>query len=276
VGLFCKIVVADGLMAPIVERVYDSAAQPDFKAAWIGTLAFAWQIFGDFSGYSACAIGSAACLGFWLPRNFHFPYAAVGFSDFWRRWHISLSSWLRDYLYIPMGGNRGGAVRTHANLLATMLLGGLWHGAAWTFVLWGGLHGLLLAIERWLRARWGDAPCWRLPGAQMLLGALTFVSICYTWVLFRAHGLARSLAIAGGMSGQTMAPPTLYLPWFDIGMVAAFSLLALTGQWFARDRTLEQWVAFVPWWLRALGLAGMMLVIAGMPGADRAFIYFQF
>ena len=119
--------------------------------AWVGTLAFSGQIFCDFAGYSTTAIGVALCLGFAMPDNFRFPYAAVGFSDFWRRWHITLSTWLRDYLYIPLGGNRDGAARTYVALMVTMLLGGLWHGAAWTFVVWGGLHGLYLAVERWLK-----------------------------------------------------------------------------------------------------------------------------
>ena len=119
--------------------------------AWIATLAFSGQIFCDFAGYSTTAIGVAMCLGFAMPDNFRFPYAAVGFSDFWRRWHITLSSWLRDYLYIPLGGNRHGPARTYTALMGTMLLGGLWHGAAWTFVVWGGLHGLYLAVERWLQ-----------------------------------------------------------------------------------------------------------------------------
>lgn len=135
-GLFEKVVLADQFLAPITERVFDAGGQvaPGPVVAWCGTLAFAGQIFCDFAGYSTCAIGLACCLGFALPENFRRPYAAIGFSDFWRRWHISLSSWLRDYLYIPLGGNRHGPVRTQLNLMLTMVLGGLWHGAAWTFV----------------------------------------------------------------------------------------------------------------------------------------------
>ena len=123
--------------------------------AWLGVLAFSGQIFFDFAGYSTAAIGGALCFGFSLPDNFRRPYAAIGFSDFWQRWHISLSSWLRDYLYIPLGGNRKGSVRTIVNLMATMLLGGLWHGASWTFVVWGGLHGIYLVVERELKRMFG-------------------------------------------------------------------------------------------------------------------------
>ena len=136
--------LADGFLAPVVEKVYDAhEGVPTMLDAWVATLAFSGQIFCDFAGYSTTAIGVAMCLGFAMPDNFRFPYAAVGFSDFWRRWHITLSSWLRDYLYIPLGGNRHGPARTYTALMGTMLLGGLWHGAAWTFVVWGGLHGTL-------------------------------------------------------------------------------------------------------------------------------------
>src|SRR5271169_3117024 len=152
-GLFNKVVLADTFLSGAAERIFDHAKAPGLLDAWTGTLAFSGQIFCDFAGYSTTAIGAALCLGFFMPDNFRFPYAAVGFSDFWRRWHITLSSWLRDYLYIPLGGNRHGARRTYIALMSTMLLGGLWHGANWTFVAWGGLHGLYLAVERALRAR---------------------------------------------------------------------------------------------------------------------------
>ena len=158
-GLFEKIVLAD--IAPGAGRRTTCSARTQPLGAldaWVGILAFSGQIFCDFAGYSTCAIGAALCFGFSLPDNFRFPYAAIGFSDFWRRWHISLSRWLRDYLYIPLGGNRNGEVRTHVNLMLTMLIGGLWHGASWTFVIWGGLHGFYLVVER-LLAR-GSCRAW--------------------------------------------------------------------------------------------------------------------
>ena len=148
-GLFEKVVLSDTLLAPVADQVYGTPALAGSLDAWIGTFAFSCQIFFDFGGYSLCAIGAALCLGFVLPQNFHFPYAALGFSDFWRRWHISLSTWLRDYLYISLGGNRIG---NRANVFQsgglTMLLGGLWHGASWNFVIWGALHGTYLIVER--------------------------------------------------------------------------------------------------------------------------------
>ena len=146
-GLFQKVVLADSGLANAADRVFGATGPVGFADAWLGTLAFSGQIFCDFAGYSTFAVGASLCLGFALPDNFSMPYAAIGFSDFWRRWHISLSTWLRDYLYIPLGGNRGSEVRTYVNLMLTMLLGGLWHGANWTFVVWGGLHGLYLAAN---------------------------------------------------------------------------------------------------------------------------------
>ena len=146
VGLAKKVILADGV-AFLVADAFEASA-PGLFSAWIGTLAYTMQIYFDFSGYSDMAVGLGLMLGFRLPQNFHSPYKATSITDFWRRWHISLSSWLRDYLYIPLGGNRLGAVRTYVNLFITMLLGGLWHGANWNFVVWGGYHGLLLAIER--------------------------------------------------------------------------------------------------------------------------------
>jgi alginate O-acetyltransferase complex protein AlgI len=152
-GLFMKVVLADSMLSGSADAVFNAKGSLPALDAWMGMLAFTGQIFFDFAGYSTCAIGVALCLGFILPQNFRFPYAASGFSDFWRRWHITLSSWLRDYLYIPMGGNRKGKFRTYINLMVTMLLGGLWHGANWTFVAWGGLHGLYLWIEKFFTDR---------------------------------------------------------------------------------------------------------------------------
>src|SRR5438309_326169 len=152
-GLFEKIVLADTMLSGSADRIFGYAGPLVALDSWLGVMAFAGQIFFDFAGYSTCAIGAALCLGFVLPQNFRFPYAAIGFSDFWRRWHITLSAWLRDYLYIPLGGNRKGRFRTYVNLMVTMLLGGLWHGANWTFVAWGGLHGLYLWVEKFFTDR---------------------------------------------------------------------------------------------------------------------------
>ena len=151
IGLFQKVVLADTLLADTSDEIFSSKAILNTLDAWTGTLAFSGQIFFDFAGYSTCAIGIALMLGIVLPDNFRYPYASIGFSELWKRWHISLSSWLRDYLYIPLGGNRYGITRMYIALMLTMLLGGLWHGAAWTFVVWGALHGIYLVVERLLK-----------------------------------------------------------------------------------------------------------------------------
>jgi len=273
IGLFQKVVLADGFLAPIAERVYDADVQPGALDAWAATLAFGGQIFCDFAGYSTTAIGAAMCLGFAMPDNFRFPYAAIGFSDFWRRWHITLSSWLRDYLYIPLGGNRYGTARTYCNLFTTMLLGGLWHGASWTFVVWGGLHGSYLAAERWLRARFaGYQPG---PLALIALGLLTYVLVQLTCVFFRAKTFGKAWLILRGMFGLS-APQKPILPGIELLMVAAIVGGLVSAHWLMRTRTLESLLARTPTPL--LTGAWMLLAFAIVieQGAGNAFIYFQF
>jgi alginate O-acetyltransferase complex protein AlgI len=273
-GLFQKVVLADAFLAPAAEAVYDAPGRvPGALDAWIGTLAFSGQIFCDFAGYSTTAIGAALCLGFAMPDNFRFPYAAVGFSDFWRRWHITLSAWLRDYLYIPLGGNRHGAARTYFALMATMLLGGLWHGASWTFVAWGGLHGLYLAAERALRGRFaGYVPG---PLALFALGVLTFALVNVTWVFFRAHSFAQAWEVLRGMFGLNAdAKPILAMP--HLGLVTLIVGGLVAAHWLMRTRTLEAMLARrhpVP---IALALGGMAFAVAAAQGQGNAFIYFQF
>lgn len=272
-GLFEKIAVADGLLAPIVEAVYDSSSRMDFASAWSGTLAFAGQIFCDFAGYSSCAIGAAMCLGFTLCNNFHFPYAAMGFSDFWRRWHISLSSWLKDYLYIPLGGNRAGAGRTYVNLMVTMLLGGLWHGASWTFVVWGGLHGLYLAVERWSgRVPAVVAVARRIP--RIFLAGGTFLLVCVTWVFFRADSFGRAAEVLTAMTGLTTGARLLR----GVSVLESLGIMGMIFaiHWSMRNRTLSDVVLATPWWARSCALAAMGVATVLLSGEDRAFVYFQF
>ena len=183
-GLFEKVVLADTLLSGSADRVFGYAGPLMPLGSWTGVVAFAGQIFCDFAGYSTCAIGAALCLGFHLKDNFRFPYAALGFSDFWRRWHISLSTFLRDYLYIPLGGNRRGAARAMMNLIIVMFLGGLWHGAAWTFVVWGLLHGSYLAIERLFKAWFKPADEVQNVPLRILIGAITYFAVLVAWVLF--------------------------------------------------------------------------------------------
>jgi alginate O-acetyltransferase complex protein AlgI len=194
IGLFKKVMVAD-TFSRWVAPIFDRAPAVVFTDAWGATLAFALQLYFDFSGYTDMAIGLALMLNIVLPENFDSPYQARSIIDFWRRWHMTLSTFLRDYLYVPLGGNRTGSARRYVNLLITMLLGGLWHGASWTFVLWGGLHGAYVAINHlWRRAGL------RLPAA--LAWALTFIAVMVGWVFFRAPTLERAQVILAGMAGM--------------------------------------------------------------------------
>ncbi|MBS0515757.1 MAG: MBOAT family protein [Proteobacteria bacterium] len=272
-GLFNKIVLADSLLASAAERVYDSSRLPGMLDAWIGTLAFSGQIFCDFAGYSTTAIGAALCLGFAMPDNFRFPYAAVGFSDFWRRWHITLSSWLRDYLYIPLGGNRRGAARTYVALMLTMLLGGLWHGANWTFVAWGGLHGLYLSVERALRARFANYR----PGPAMFvaLGLLTWMLVNLTWVFFRAKTFAKAWTVLCGMFGLNGGARPILATYYLVSVSVVVGAIVLT-HWFMRARTLESVVARTPAAALCAVWALMAFAIVIAQGEGSAFIYFQF
>ena len=203
------------------------------------------------------------------------PYAAIGFSDFWRRWHISLSTWLRDYLYIPLGGKRHGAVRTYRNVLITMLLGGLWHGANWTFVAWGGLHGLYLVTERWLRDRFADATVWDSTGGRAALALVTYLLVNITWVFFRAPTFGAAAGMLAAMAGRHgSATPVLATP--DIAL-AGICILSVVGcHWMMRDRSLEDLAdgrsigALAPAW------AAMLFLVVISQGSGSAFIYFQF
>lgn len=272
-GLFNKVVLADSFLSRVAERVYDGDKLPGMLDAWAATLAFSGQIFCDFAGYSTTAIGAALCLGFAMPDNFRFPYAAIGFSDFWRRWHITLSSWLRDYLYIPLGGNRHGERRTYAALMTTMLLGGLWHGANWTFVAWGGLHGLYLAAERFLRARFAGYR----PGPIMLvaLGLLTYLLVNITWVFFRAKTFDKAWSVLRGMVGANASAKPI-LPTFGLLVVTVIVGGIVLTHWYMRGRTLESVVARAHPAAVSMVWALLAFAIVIAQGSGAAFIYFQF
>jgi alginate O-acetyltransferase complex protein AlgI len=192
---FCKkVLIADSVL-PLVDACFGTG-QPSFLDAWLGTLAYALQLFFDFSGYTDMAIGLALMIGFVFPENFNDPYCSTSITDFWKRWHMSLSNWLREYLYIALGGNRDGRARTYRNLFLTMLLGGLWHGANWTFVLWGAWHGGWLALERWQNERFGAS---RLP--HWLQVAKTLLLVLIGWVIFRASNISEAGRMLKGMVG---------------------------------------------------------------------------
>jgi alginate O-acetyltransferase complex protein AlgI len=266
-GLVKKVMIADYLARTIVDPAFgvpQAYAAPDLILA---AYAYAAQIYCDFSGYTDIAIGLALLLGFVFPQNFNSPYRATGFRDFWRRWHMTLSRFLRDYLYIPLGGNRGGRLKTYRNLMATMILGGLWHGAAWTFVLWGGFHGAGLATEHALDGRVGRrTPAW-------LRWFVTFNLVCFGWILFRSQDLSifwdyvSRLVVAG--------PATLWTWPVIAAVVIVVGLQLLPVRWVENwQLRIEQANPLV----LASGLAMTILVVGATVPSQGVppFIYFRF
>jgi alginate O-acetyltransferase complex protein AlgI len=268
-GLLKKAVIADQV-ARLVDPVYAAPADYSSAAVWAATIGYAIQIYCDFSGYSDMAIGCAHAFGLQLPQNFNLPYFSLNIAEFWRRWHISLSSWLRDYLYIPLGGNRGGTVATYRNLMVTMLLGGLWHGAAWTFVLWGAYHGLLLALHRALPwPRWLDRPLFAPARA-----ATTFLFVCLGWVLFRARSLGDAGTVYARLfqpsAGVSLTPEVTLAFALLLGVVLAAHLVGRFVDVDALARRLPVPVAAGSF---ACAILAAQLL---MPDEGGAFIYFQF
>lgn len=285
-GLFMKVVLADGMLATSADAVFSSHDVLPALDAWIGVFAFSGQIFFDFAGYSTCAIGAALCLGFVLPQNFSYPYAAVGFSDFWRRWHITLSTWLRDYLYIPLGGNRHGQLRTYYSLMVTMLLGGLWHGANWTFVVWGGLHGLYLWVEKWIRdwraGRGVDAESGLTKdgtwiGNQWIgffYALLTFMLVNITWVFFRSASFAKAWQLLESMFGLSDGKPLLTtLAILKVSVVIPAMLIA---HWLMRSVKVLDIAYKISWWWLAIIWSALLLMLIWAQESSSSFIYFQF
>lgn len=275
IGLFMKIIIADTMLAPIVDRVYSNPELFRSIDVWSAVLAFSCQIFCDFSGYSTCAIGCALCLGFLLPDNFNAPYAAVGFSDFWSRWHMSLSTWLRDYLYISLGGNRVSEFRTHINIMITMLIGGLWHGASWLFVIWGGLHGSYLLIERHITEYFKKIEI--NTAFSIILSLVTFLVISITWVFFRSDSLANALCIFRKLSMVTEMNYSELLS--DQEAFTGFVVPSLLFVWhIIRKKMGFNYIinSFSPMKCGICMLLIHIIIYLVASGDDRAFIYFQF
>ena len=294
-GLFMKVVLADSMLAATANSVFSSPGKLPALDAWMGVLAFSGQIFFDFAGYSTCAVGAALCLGFVLPQNFLYPYAAIGFSDFWRRWHITLSAWLRDYLYIPLGGNRNGKLRTYFNLMLTMLLGGLWHGANWTFVVWGGLHGFYLWVEKAITdAREKKLAVVSLSnGSEMqmasstsviakqngfrhfMIALFTFFLVNVTWVFFRATNFTDAWSLLTSMFGF-MKEGEPILTTLAILKVALIVTLMVIVHWLMRDIKVLDVIAKKPWWQVGIFWAVILLLLIWSQESSSSFIYFQF
>lgn len=291
-GLFKKVIIADNL-SPWVAPAFDHANAVTFIEAWTGALSYTLQLYFDFSGYSDMAIGLGFMLNIQLPLNFNSPYKATSISDFWRRWHITLSNFLRDYLYIPLGGNRKGEMRRYGNLLITMLLGGLWHGAGWTFVLWGGLHGAFLCINHsWRKLR--------IPLPKLLAWAITFLAVVTSWVLFRARNLPEAVHILQAMAGfKGIVLPSVfqsnlsilkqfgvnfkdwqelaYLPSInDSKLLSLVILLGLTLGVIFLPNTQQIAQSFKPncWWALSIGILASLCLLSLNRVSE--FLYFQF
>jgi D-alanyl-lipoteichoic acid acyltransferase DltB (MBOAT superfamily) len=281
IGLFKKTCLADGIQ-PLVSLAFGPTA-PTFDQAWLGALAYTFQLYFDFSGYSDMAIGISLMFGIFLPLNFNSPYKATSIIDFWRRWHMTLSQFLRDYLYIPLGGNRHGGVLCYVNLMITMLLGGLWHGAAWTFVIWGALHGAYLCINHaW--SHYGPAVGPRFAGAANIAAfILTFIAVVVAWVFFRADSLSTAFYVLGRMAD----PTAIAFGRLEIAQTVFIAVYAGIA-WFGpntqqimgydhKNRTVGQ--GRRAWQMRPLFIYATAAVLAfGILGIQQhsEFIYFRF
>jgi len=271
-GLFKKCVIADNL-ALIADEVYGGSVEMSGLASLLGTYAFAMQIYCDFSGYSNIARGISKMMGFDLMVNFRNPYFAIDPSDFWRRWHISLSSWLRDYLYIPLGGSKKGTGRTHVNLFLTMLLGGLWHGAAWTFVAWGAFQGGLLIAYRMVFGKHRshrEFSWWK----RIVLMTIMFQFACIGWVFFRAQSLPQAFAVLGSLGGGWHWDAQC-IGWTVVMLVLCAPLFFVQVlQEVTRELEAPLHLSFFPRTI-LFGICLLMLWMFGNTGGS-AFIYFQF
>jgi D-alanyl-lipoteichoic acid acyltransferase DltB (MBOAT superfamily) len=271
VGLFKKVCIADVLAATLLDKVFGDPASAGSAQALLAAYGYTFQIYADFSGYSDVAIGAAAILGYAMPQNFDRPFLAISLRDFWRRWHITLSTWLRDYLYIPLGGSRLSARRTHINLAAVMLLGGLWHGAAWTFVAWGAIHGAGLVLER--LCKWDRCDARTMSSGEVALRRLvTFHVVVAAFVMFRANSLHSAglifERILAGDAGSIAVPGLFY-----VAMALSLAIHFTPTGWPRQlmERFVEQ-----PSYRQAAVLASALVLVTGLSLPHAPFIYFQF
>ncbi len=270
-GLLKKVAIGDYLAVNLVDRVFDAPIHYSALENYCAVLGYAVQIYCDFSGYTDIAIGSALLLGVRFPLNFDSPYKASNIQDFWRRWHISLSTWLRDYLYIPLGGNKKGEVRTYINLMITMLLGGLWHGANWTFVVWGGMHGAALAITRYVQEKLGprrQSVFWHVVGVFF-----TFHLVCAAWIFFRAETFQKAAIIFSQLGSLTTYHPNLPAPVvavLAVGIVSHYT----PERWF---QAIQKAFISMPAVAQGAFLFCVAMILRAMATAEAVpFVYFQF
>jgi D-alanyl-lipoteichoic acid acyltransferase DltB (MBOAT superfamily) len=274
IGLLKKVVIADN-MAAFADPIFADPTNYSSFELLVGAYAFSLQIFFDFSAYSQIAIGSARLFGINLSQNFNAPYLAANIVDFWRRWHMTLSRWLRDYLYIPLGGSRVSPARTYINLFATMVLGGLWHGANWTFVIWGAYHGALLSISHYLRERRaGQTELPIAPSMQVLSIIATFHLVTLGWIIFRAPNMETALAYVIGLIGN-FGIPVSPKAWLAMEMIVAATVVWTFHHFFHRH--IAHFVRTSPVYVRAACLIAFLIAVAvGADSGTGKFIYFEF
>lgn len=274
-GLFKKAVISDYISVNFVDRIFDNPLLYSGFENLMGVYAYALQIYCDFSGYSDMAIGIALLLGFRLPINFNSPYQSASITEFWRRWHISLSSWLRDYLYISMGGNRGGQLKTYFNLIMTMLLGGLWHGASWKFVLWGLMHGGMLAIEKFFKS------IFKIPKnifTHLVAVFLTFNFVSFCWIFFRASDFKNAIEviqqIALGFDFNIVQQVSFAYPYIFLVLIIGYLLHFTPQKW---EEILAHFLSKMPLVLKAAIIAVVAWISIQVSSGELVpFIYFQF
>lgn len=274
-GLFKKAVLSDYISVNFVDRIFETPALYNGFENLLGVYGYSLQIYCDFSGYSDMAIGIALLLGFQLPDNFRYPYKSASITEFWRRWHISLSSWLRDYLYISLGGNRKGRLRTYFNLMLTMLLGGLWHGASWKFVVWGGLHGMMLVIEKMITRYISIPKSWI---TQCLGIFITFHFVCFAWIFFRAENFSTAWEvirqIATASNTLKLFPTIINYDTIVMVLVLGYVLHFSPTPWI---NTYKTTLTKAPLVLKALYISGIVWLTVQVATAEVIpFIYFQF
>ena len=275
-GLFLKIVGADHIFAPISDIVFAADYKAGFVAAWAGAFSFSMQVYCDFAGYSLAALGIAKMFGFHLPPNFESPFASVGIAELWTRWHISLSNWLRDYVFNPLGHYRKGRLRGYINVMITFTACGFWHGAAWHFVAWGAMHGAFLVIERLLKDSIGDWKVWDMKPVRWCLALLTFALFSLAVVYFRAPTLGVAWERTIAMFGLGLKDAATLIWNGDAKVFVVGLLIGLAVQAWLKSRKGWEWLPAIAWPWRVALLSLMSLAIVLSPGKTNAFIYFQF
>ena len=279
IGLFKKCVISDYISVNFVSRIFDNPALYSGLENLLGIYGYALQLYCDFSGYSDMAIGIALWMGFEIPANFRAPYKSDSITDFWRRWHISLSSWLRDYLYISLGGNRKGRLRMYFNLFLTMLLGGLWHGASWNFVIWGSVHGFALGVHKRFRELLGHDRHYQSRGIRRFFAVLlTFHLVCFCWLFFAGTSFEASMQmitqICSNFNPQLLPQFLEGYPLVSALMVGGFVLHFLPTAWNGKAESLA---GRTPLPVQAIALALMIFIVVQVKGSEvQPFIYFKF